>query len=175
MFEEEKSQIVFGNTNVDLDEFIKPEYLMATPYNELKPPTKTEFKIAAHQREATCVTFNPLGDAIVTGGGDSLVKIWNPSNGKEVQTLRGLSKTITDVAISMDNELLAAASTEHKAMIWKLKTMRSMHTFQGHKDTINAIKFSFARKALITGSLDRTIKFWDLDKAQCTKTNICMS
>lgn len=111
-----------------------------------------------------------MGDAIATGGGDSLIKIWNANTGKEDVTLRGFSKPITDISISMDNELLAASSTEHKTMIWSLKTMRSNHTFTGHKDTISACKFSFSKKSLITGSLDRTIKFWDLEKAICSKT-----
>ena len=70
----------------------------------------------------------------------------------------------------MDNELLAASSTEHKTLIWSLKTKRATQTFQGHKDTINANKFSFSKKSVITGSLDRTIKFWDLEKGICSKT-----
>lgn len=109
-------------------------------------PSKTEFKIAAHKREATCVCFNPLGDVVVTGGGDSLIKIWNSHNGKEVQTLRDFAKPITDVAVSVDNEYLAGSSTDNRAIIWKLKTMRQVHAFQGHKETINAVKFSFATK-----------------------------
>ena len=52
----------------------------------------------------------------------------------------------------MDNEYLAGASTEHKAMLWKLKTMRTVQTFSGHKETINACKFSFVTKSLLTGS-----------------------
>ena len=91
------------------------------------------------------------------------------ANGKEVQTLRGFNRAITDVSISMDNELLAAASTEHKAMLWKLKTMRTIHTFAGHKETINACKFSFVTKSLLTGSQDRTIKIWDIEKGTNTK------
>lgn len=133
-------------------------------------PSKTLFKIAAHKKEATCLAFNLLGDACATGGGDSLVKVWNMNTGKEIQTLRGFNKPITDVAFSVDNEYLAAASTEHKAVLYKLKTMRQAHSYSGHKDTINACKFSFSKKSLITGSLDRTIKFWDLEKGMCSKT-----
>ena len=76
------------------------------------------------------------------------------------------------MVFSNDNEFLAGASTEHKALLWKLKTMRTVHSFSGHKDNINACKFSFSKKSLITGSLDRTIKFWDLDKGMCSKTVI---
>lgn len=124
MIEEEKNQLNFGSS-LNLDEFIKPEYLI-TSMQEVKVPTKTQFKIPAHKREVTCVCFNPLGDAIATGGGDALIKIWNVNTGKEDGTsLRGFSKPITDIAISMDNELLAASSTEHKTLIFSLKTKRT--------------------------------------------------
>lgn len=136
---------------------------------QIKVPSKADIKIAAHKQEATCLTFNTIGDAIATGGADSLVKLWSTLNGKEVQKLTGFNRAITDVSISMDNELLAAASTEHKAMLWKLKTMRTVHTFTGHKETINACKFSFVTKSLLTGSQDRTIKIWDIEKGTNTK------
>jgi WD40 repeat protein len=71
---------------------------------------------------------------VVTGGADNLIKIWSSNTGKEKQTLRGFTKSITDVSISMDNEFLAGASTEHKAILWQLKTMRPVQTFSGHKE-----------------------------------------
>jgi WD40 repeat protein len=101
-------------------------------------PSTTEKKISAHKRECTCLAFNSFGDAIVTGGGDNLVKIWSTSNGKEQNELRGFNKPITDVVFSLDNQFLAASSTEHKTTLFKLQTMRSVHTYQGHKDMITS-------------------------------------
>lgn len=99
-----------------------------------------------------------------------MVKVWSMANGKEIQELRGFSKSITDISISLDNEFLAASSLEHRTQLWKLKTMRSQHTFSGHKDVITANIFSFSKKQIITGSLDRTIKTWDMEKGLCTRT-----
>lgn len=116
------------------------------------------------------MAFNPSGDSVVTGGGDNLVKIWNVNSGKEIQTLRGFQKPITDVSISLDNEYLIASSLDNKAVLYRLKTMRSTQSFSGHKDTISACKFSFSKATVLTGSLDRTIKVWDIEKGICTRT-----
>ena len=61
---------------------------------------------------------------VATGGGDNIIKLWNVSSGKDIQQLRGLNKTITDVCFSLDNEYLIGSSLENKAILWKLKTMR---------------------------------------------------
>lgn len=156
MEEEEKTTLLSSKStkgqDFNLNEFIKPEYLIQSQYLEIKVPSKVEYRIAAHKQEATCLTFNAMGDIMATGGADCLVKLWSVSSGKEMQQLRGFNRAVTDVSISMDNELIAAASTEHKALIWSMKTMRVIHTFTGHKETINASKFSFVTRSLLTGS-----------------------
>ena len=169
--EEEKGQQLFtSGKELDLDKFIKPEYLKAaSPFQEIKIPSKVGVKVPAHKQEATCLAFNALGDAIATGGADNLIKIWQAENGKEAQCLKGFNKAITDVSFSMDNEYLAGASTEHKVLLWRLKTMRVAQTFTGHKETINACKFSFVTKSLLTGSQDRSIKVWDIERGSNTK------
>ena len=77
----------------------------------IKIPSQTERKIAAHKGECTCLAFSPLGDAIVSGGADCVVKLWNVSNGKELANLKQFRRPIIDVSISIDNELLIASST----------------------------------------------------------------
>ena len=143
---------------------------MSSPYNNVELPNKTERKIAAHKRECTTLAFNPLGDVIATGGGDNLIKLWNVNTGKEISELKGFTKAVTDVAMSLDNELIVGASLENKAVLWRLKTMRQAHAFIGHKDVITSCRFSYARKSVITGSLDRTMKFWDIEKGICSRT-----
>lgn len=79
-------------------------------------------------------------------------------------------KSVVDVSVSLDNELLIASSLENKAVIWRLKTMRIAHTLTGHNDVINACRLTFSKKQALTGSLDRTIKFWDIESGICTRT-----
>jgi len=84
--EEEKSQVQFGmqKGDVNIQDFIKAEYLLASPFVDIKVPSKVEIRVPAHKQEATCLCFNSIGDAVVTGGADSLVKVWSANTGKEV-------------------------------------------------------------------------------------------
>jgi len=36
-----------------------------------------ESRLKAHEKEATCMMFNYSGDLLASGGGDSIVKIWD--------------------------------------------------------------------------------------------------
>ena len=154
---------------------IKPEYIAGGVTDNIDLPTETGIKIKAHAMQASCLRFSSSGEHIATGGGDSLVKIWNSKLGNEMQVLRGLQKPVTDLAMSLDGEFLLASSLENKALLWKLKTMRTIFAFTGHNDVINACKFSFTKRQAITGSMDRTIRYWDIDRGVQTDTSICTS
>lgn len=40
-------------------------------------PSHVVQKYHAHKKEATCLAFNLSGNYLATGGGDSLIKIWD--------------------------------------------------------------------------------------------------
>ena len=40
-------------------------------------PNGVEYKFKAHDKEATCMHFNHSGSLLATGGGDSIIKIWD--------------------------------------------------------------------------------------------------
>lgn len=44
-------------------------------------PTHKIYKKKAHDEEATCAKYNDGGSLLFTGGGDGLVKVWDPSSG----------------------------------------------------------------------------------------------
>jgi WD40 repeat protein len=121
------------------------------------------------------MAFNSLGDALVTGGGDNKVKIWNVKTGKDMQTLANFGKSISDVAVSLDNEYLLASCLDNKVSLYKLKTMRVQNTFASHTDCVNACRFKYHKKHAITGGMDRTIKHWDIEKGQLASSNILTS
>lgn len=85
-----------------LEEIIKPEYLRPLIENTIMP-SRVSWKTCAHQTETSCLTFNKDGSILYTGGGDGLVKAWESSSGRQLQTMSGMSQCVLDVAASLDD------------------------------------------------------------------------
>ena len=75
----------------------------------------------------------------------------------------GFSKSVTDLACSLDDEYVAASSIDgHKIHLYRTKTSNRLTSYHGHTDTINSVKFNFNKKTVISGSRDHTIRHWDM-------------
>ena len=87
--------------------------------------------------------------------------------------MTGFKKGITDVAASLDDEFVLAASLENKVTLFRTKTWRGLNNYMGHSDTVNACRFNYSSKSVITGSNDRTIKHWDMMSGKLLRTDAC--
>ena len=143
--------------------------------NYFSVPSRTKYKIFAHSKEATWLSYSSQGTAIATGGGDGVIKIWDVEQGKEIGSLTKQKKSITCLAFTPDDQYLISCSLDRSIKLWKIQTLRDALSFTGHSDTINTCKVNYAAKCLITGSSDRTIRLWDFHKGIATKTFPCTS
>jgi WD40 repeat protein len=117
--------------------------------------------------------------------GDELVKVWDTTTWRELQTLSiprtpETSAFSSMVAISHDGKLIAASYAEFdpkqrsyvgvNAIVWNAATGEKLFTLSGHKFDVNGLIFTRDNRFLLTGSVDRTIKFWDMRTGQATRT-----
>ncbi len=72
-------------------------------------PRRVDHKFKAHEKEATCLTFNYSGTLLATGGADNLIKIWDINRGCESVPIKSFNKPISCIAFAKDNEFLMMA------------------------------------------------------------------
>merc|ERR1719364_132875 len=118
-----------------------------------------------HSEWVSCVNFvpNQQNPAIVSGGWDKIVKVWNMSNCKLRTNLVGHSGYINAVTVSPDGSLCASGGKDGVAMLWDLnegKRLYSLPCEQG--DIIHALCFSPNRYWLCAAT-DIGIRIWDLE------------
>jgi len=118
-----------------------------------------------HLSSVFCLLFDKSGHYIFTGADDLLVKMWGTYNGRLYFTFRGASAEISDMAVSEDNKLLAAGSTDKIIRVWCLISAAPMAVLSKHTGTITALHFCPCvvpgiQPYLAATSGDGTVSFW---------------
>lgn len=117
-----------------------------------------------HLSAVYCVLFDRTGKYIITGADDLLVKLWSAIDGRLLTTFRGASSEITDIAINLDNTLMAAGSLDHILRVWDLQTAAPIAVLAGHTGMITSVNFCPSPKSemkyLVTTSTDGSVAFW---------------
>ncbi|KAL5289713.1 BRWD3 family protein [Megaselia abdita] len=121
-------------------------------------------RTVGHLSSVYCVLFDRTGRYIITGADDLLVKMWSSLDGRLLATFRGASAEITDIAINLDNSLLAAGSLDRILRVWNLQTTSPIAVLPGHTGMITSVNFCPSPrgdlKYLVTTSTDGSIAFW---------------
>lgn len=132
--------------------------------NEFYTKTQLLRRTLGHLSAVYCVLFDRTGKYIITGADDLLVKVWSAIDGRLLFTYRGASSEITDIAISLDNSLLAAGSLDHILRVWDLQSASPIAVLTGHTGMITSVNFCPSPrndlKYLVTTSTDGSVAFW---------------
>ncbi|KAI8324331.1 hypothetical protein GQ54DRAFT_296189 [Martensiomyces pterosporus] len=83
---------------------------------------------------------------MITGSDDYLIKVWCTRTGYLINTFKGHQDVITDIALNVENTLLASASSDGSVRIWNIKTGEPRAVLvanpHGRSKSITAVKFS---------------------------------
>jgi WD40 repeat protein len=117
--------------------------------------------IRGHQGLVTSLVFSKDGKFIVTGSGDTTVRVWDAATGKFIKGFQEPDGDIVGVAVSPDDRLIAAGGHDRTVFLWDLASGKLVHQLRGHLDNINAVMFSPDGTRLASASADGTVKLWN--------------
>ena len=143
-------------------------------YSSVYSRLQLQRRCLGHLSSVFCLLFDKTGQFIFTGADDLLVKMWGTHNGRLYFTFRGASAEISDMAVSEDNRLLAAGSTDKIIRVWCLLTAAPVTVLSKHTGTITALHFcpcavSSVSSYLAATSGDGTVSFWKYQYQDKTK------
>ena len=78
--------------------------------------------------------------------------------------------SVFSVALSPDDQLLAAGDSTGIVRILEVATGRELFSYQGHSSSVNSVAWSGDSQMVASGSSDGTVKLWDVKTGQCIKT-----
>ncbi|CAG9334844.1 unnamed protein product [Blepharisma stoltei] len=120
-------------------------------------------KIQAHRGLIRDLCFSPRGDYLITGGGDSIVYIWNLEGTENLQ-LRGHSQSIWCLCISHDGKRIYSGSSDKTVIEWEAEAACEKKIFH-IQEPVSSIAISQDDSLIITGGMVGIVKVWNIDEA----------
>jgi WD40 repeat protein/tRNA A-37 threonylcarbamoyl transferase component Bud32 len=123
--------------------------------------------------------FSPDGGTVATASMDGTARLWNPTSGMEIRTLRGGIGALPGLAFSPDGRRLATASFDGRVVtIWDPEIGQDSLTLRGHTGWADCVAISPDGQRLASGSAkfaypgnqDRTARIWDRSTGQLLLT-----
>lgn len=113
---------------------------------------------------ATSLALSPEGSTVAFGMNDSTIQMWRTSDKKLLQTLKGHSADIWNVAFSADGATLASVSSDG-VRLWKTSDGALLHLLE----KVYAFDFSPDSSTLVSASNDG-VRLWRVSDGQLLQT-----
>jgi len=85
----------------------------------------------AHRGEVTTVAVTPDERAIVSGGEDGAIRIWDLDDCHELATLTGHTGAVMAVAASVDGRRIISGGYDRTLRVWEIKSGELLYVFEG--------------------------------------------
>lgn len=126
--------------------------LDTTRYNEVAT-------FAGHSGGANTVAFHPSRSALVSGGKDGYLRVWDlRSDHREVMAIAAHRSTIYGIAFDVQGLLCASVSRDKTVKLWDATTLDPIARGTAHSHSVNALCWQAGE--LFTGGDDRRLIRW---------------
>ncbi len=115
-------------------------------------------------KQVLCVAVTPDGRNLVSGGEDSVLRMWALDTGMPDAHFygKGHIASITALAISPDSRFAVTGGSDKSVRLWELEKAVLARTLWGHDDAVCAAAFSPGGEIAVSGGNDAAIRIWEM-------------
>ena len=115
---------------------------------------------AGHGDTVFCISFNPDGTQVASGGADGSARVWDTSSGQELMAIKGLGN-VRCVAFTPDGERLAIGTFHGELKIWDVSSNEEVGNYHTRDGTLESVEFSPDGRLLAVTGKDGSAQLWN--------------
>lgn len=117
-----------------------------------------------HDSPVNTVSYFPNGNSFVTGGADSLVRIWDTHTQENNTTFTDHTEQVSVLDCSPDGNTIVSGSSDGTVILWDLIGRRARFKITGHTGRIKALAYIQDNRIRACGTgLDGRLRIWDAE------------
>lgn len=128
-----------------------------------------ERTLSGHTGEVRFVTLTKDGKRAVSVSANC-IKVWNLSDGAEIQTIQDRVGYTSSVAITQDGHFAVCAPWDKTPTVWDLINGKQQCTLIGHTDWVRHLAVTPDGHQVVSASSDGTLKVWDISTGRELQT-----
>ncbi len=121
-----------------------------------------EFELKPSNKPTASVQFSADGRTLVAAGSDTVIRIFDLQDKKEIRSLRGHADWVSSVAFSTSGSNILSCSVDKTVKLWEVASDEAAKGV-GHSGPLSAVALSPDGKLAASGSEDRTIRIWNTE------------
>ena len=87
------------------------------------------------------LTSTKCGTFLLSGGSDSMIRLWNPHKPLMIKTFAEHSSTVHCIAVQRDNSEFASGSSDKSVLIWDVRRDTPTRKLWGHSQGFSCLLF----------------------------------
>lgn len=116
------------------------------------------------KKDVRNLMFTLNSDAIIFTTENKAIQVWDIEKNSLRFSMTGHRRSVTDLALTPEHNLLASSSWDSSIRLWNLQTGKIFRKLVGHTDKVSHVRYSADGKLLVSTGLDGLIILWDVSK-----------
>jgi WD40 repeat protein len=126
--------------------------------------------VLSDEAGADAIAVTSDGAVIVAVTNDATWHQWDAATGQAGPAGTGADRYRSVLALSLDGETLATATSTHLIEVWQRRACRlRLPPLEGHTGYVEHLDFTPDAQLLVSGSWDRTVRVWSLATGECLR------
>jgi len=149
-------------------------YLPQAPFT-IRPVTRCSSSMEGHTEAVLAVRFSPCGKHLVSGSGDTTVRMWDINTCTPYKVLKGHKNWVLCVEWSPDSKKFATADYVGALRVWNVEGECIFANPKAHTKWITSLAWEPLHRnpnciRMVSASKDGTARVWDVLRKQCLFT-----
>lgn len=127
---------------------------------EAMTPLKTE--LSGHSNDVYSVRFHPMGNALVSGGYDRLVRLYDTGTGSIIKTFNGHKSSISSIVFNSRGNMVISGSKDSTIKFWDIISGLCVKTISSHLGEVTSVQTNQSGTLMLSSSKDNSNRLWDI-------------